>query len=140
MFSSLTQSCITNIFNYAAATPDDSRDILLLTSKQSRIDCLHESIMSKIVPTMSLSSGPILDSTMTTRTILQKLKNRQFLMGNKKGRSHYVRIEVSGAEVFGTIKLSEAVAITRNIVSRELYRWICLLSVRFIRTNDLSRR
>ena len=54
-FSALPQSCITNIFNYAAVTPEKVRDILSLISKQLRKDCFHEGIVQKIVPTIYLS-------------------------------------------------------------------------------------
>ena len=93
-FSSLPQSCSTNIFNYVAASPDDVMNILSFISKQSRKDCLHESIVHTIVPTIYFSSRASVTNTnanansssleMTTRTMLQKLKNHQFLMGNDK--------------------------------------------------------
>ena len=52
--SSLPQSCSTTIFNYAAVTPEEVRDILSLISKQSRKDCFHKGIVQKIVPTIDL--------------------------------------------------------------------------------------
>ena len=116
-----------------------------LISKQSRSDCLHESIVQKIVPTIYLSSGRaqqreeamITTATqrrsscranesksereeyelleMITRTMLQKLQNRQFLMGQDKAQSHYERMELTSLEEFGCLKLSEAVTITNDL-------------------------
>ena len=146
VFSSLPQQIITNVFNYAAASPDDVTDTLSLISKQSRKDCLHESIVHKFVPTMYLSSRPTASANasarsktkimtvayeklklanhrknsassaeVTTRTMLEKLRNRQLLVGNEKGRSHYERMKVTGVEKFGRIKLSEALTITKDL-------------------------
>ena len=116
LFSSLPQPCMTNIFNYAAASPDDVTDILSFISKQSRKDCLHESIVQKIVPTIYLSGRPrVRSSVYATRTILQKLKNHQFLMGNEKGQSHYKRMKVTGVNIFERMKISEARMITKGL-------------------------
>jgi len=146
LFSSLPQQIITHVFNYAAASPDDVTDTLSLISKQSRKDCLHESIVHKFVPTMYLSSRPTASATLlknyclmaagekangsimkslrknsassaevTTRTMLEKLRNRQLLVGNEKGRSHYERMKVTGVEEFGRMKLSEALTITKDL-------------------------
>ena len=116
LFSSLPQPCMTNIFNYAATSPDDVTDILSFISKQSRKDCLHESIVQKIVPTIYLSGRPrVRSSVYPTRTILQKLKNHQFLMGNEKGQSHYKRMKVTGVNIFGRMKISKARMITKGL-------------------------
>ena len=52
---------------------------------------------------------------MITRTMLQKLQNRQFLMGQDKAQSHYERMELTSLEEFGCLKLSEAVTITNDL-------------------------
>ena len=138
-FSSLPQSCSTNIFNYVAASPDDVMNMSFI-SKQSRKDCLHESIVQTVVPTIYFSSRTSANSSsleMTTRTMLQKLKNHQFLMGNDKARSHYKRMKVTGVEEFGDIKLSEAVTITNDFFFRGLSRWMCLLRLLYMMNNRM---